>query len=184
MHPTMEPRERILLAWSRLEEANYYELLSVEPGVDRSGLQRAFHRFANAYHPDRHVDEDEDLREKARLVFQRGVEAYSVLRDPRMAAAYDKALASGARRLSPEQLEQLSRPEPAPARPKAAPPGFVGQMKTPDGREVADRVERLFSEGRYADAYQQLGLLEQVEPDNEAVRTRLAQLSRMVKARH
>ena len=50
-------------------------------------------------------------------------------------------------------------------------------------RAVAERVERLLSEGRYTDAYQQLGLLELVEPDNQAVRDRLAQVGRMIKAR-
>jgi DnaJ-class molecular chaperone len=180
----MEPRDRILLAWSKLDEASYYDLLSVEPGVERAALQRAFHKFALAYHPDRHVDEDQDVRNKARRVFQRGVEAYAVLRDPKASAAYKVCLVHGHKRFSSSELEQLARPTPKTARKQAAAPqGFVGQVKSEDGRQVAARVEKLLAEGRYTDAYQQLGLLELVEPDNEAVRERLAQVGRMLKAR-
>lgn len=179
----MDPRERILLAWSKLEEASYYDLLRVGPGAERTELQQAFHRFALAYHPDRHVEEDDELREKARAIFQRGAEAYSVLRDQRAATLYQQGLLQGRRRLSPEDMQQLSRPptEPPPPRPRHSAFPLVAAMRTDDGAEVADRVERLMAEGRTQEAYQQLGMLELIEPDNPEVTRRMEALARALK---
>jgi len=184
MSGSMDPRERILLAWSRLDEASYYDLLRVGPSTERAELQQAFHRFALAYHPDRHVDEDDALREKARAIFQRGAEAYTVLRDPRSATLYRQALAQGRRRLSPEDMQQLSRPEsvaPPPPRPRHSAFPLVAAMQTDDGSEVAERIERLMAEGRTQEAYQQLGLLELIEPDNPEVSRRMEALARALK---
>ena len=178
----MDPRDRIVLICERLDQTSYYRLLGVGPAADGASLQQAFHSFALAWHPDRHVDQDASVREQVRVVFQRGVEAYTVLRNPRAARLYQQAFGQGRMRLSPEELERLSRPEPKPE-PKRQPQGFAGQMKTAEGKEIAARVERLMAQGRYPEAYQQLDLLEMTEGDNEAVRQRLAQVSRMVKAR-
>lgn len=116
MSARMDPRERILLAWSRLDEASYYDLLSIDRGADRAALQRAFHRFALAYHPDRHVELDDAMRDKARAVFQRGVEAYTVLRNERYASHYAERFAKGALRLTPEDMARLPVAHQAPAR--------------------------------------------------------------------
>lgn len=185
MSPSMDPRERILLAWTKLEEASYYDLLRVGPGAPRSELQQAFHRFALAYHPDRHVDEDDELREKARAIFQRGSEAYTVLRDPRASALYQQSLKQGRLRLSIDEMQQLSRPTPSapPARPRNSAFPFVAAMRTGEGAEVAERFEHLLAEGRTQAAYQQLGLLELIEPDNPEVTRRMEALARALKRR-
>jgi hypothetical protein len=135
----MDARTRILMAFSRLDQATYYQLLSVEPTVDKATLQRAFHRFALAYHPDRHVDEEDSIRDACRKVFQRGVEAYSALRDPAVRRLYDQCVAEGRTRLSPTELEIMGRrgPPPPPHKPPADKVSFVDSMKTEDGREVA-----------------------------------------------
>lgn len=179
----MEPRERILLAWSQLDRASYHDLLRVGPDAERVELQQAFHRFALAYHPDQHVDEDDEIREKTREVFQRGSEAYTVLRDPRAASAYRQCLEQGRLRLSPEEMQKLSRPEPVapPPRPSQSPFPFVAAMRTADGAEVAERFEHLMAEGRTQQAYQQLGLLELIEPDNPEVARRMEALARALK---
>jgi DnaJ-class molecular chaperone len=179
----MDARTRILMAFSRLDQATYYQLLSVEPTVDRPTLQRAFHRFALAYHPDRHVEEEDSIRDACRKVFQRGVEAYSALRDPKVRPLYDRCVAEGRNRLSPAELELIGRrgPAPAPRKPRPVEVSFVDSMKTEDGREVAQRVERMMAEKRLTDAYQQIGLLETIEPGNPAVKERAQQLSAALK---
>lgn len=91
----MDPRARIMMAAAQLDRASYYELLSVPRGATRQQLQQAFHRFALAYHPDRHIDEAPEVREAAKKIFERGVEAYSVLRDPKAAKVYDDLLNQG-----------------------------------------------------------------------------------------
>lgn len=188
----MDPRARIMMAAAQLDRASYYELLSVPRGATRQQLQQAFHRFALAYHPDRHIDEAPEVREAAKKIFERGVEAYSVLRDPKAAKVYDDLLNQGGRRLGAEHFESLSRrsrPQdeaqpagtPAPSQRKAPPKPLAAHMRTPEGREVAQRIARLVAQRRYRDAYLQMGMLESVEGDNPAVRVLGAKLSKLLK---
>lgn len=191
--PSMDPRVLVLVAASQLDRASYYEILRVPRGVERGVLQKAWHQFALAYHPDRHVDDEPEIREAATKVYERGVEAYSVLRDPQATAAYDRALAQGAARLAPSEFERLSREarKPAAVRPKTSasrrpPPAelsFASRMATPEGREIASRIEQLVQAQRYQDAYTQVGLLETLEPDNPAVRERAERIARFLRRR-
>lgn len=185
----MDPRVRVLVAAAQLDRASYYDLLMVQPGSDRATLQKGFHRFALAFHPDQHRGEDDEVQLAAKQVFERGVEAYTVLRDPDFAKYYDERLASGVRRLTAEDFDRLARRNHAvPAsqpRPKRQPPtpenAFVDAMRTADGRAVAERVERLIREQRYREAYLQMGLLETVEPENPAVRERADRIAAYLK---
>lgn len=185
----MDPRVRVLVAAAQLDRASYYDLLMVEPGVDRAALQKGFHRFALAFHPDQHRGEEEEVREAAKRVFERGVEAYTVLRDPEIARFYDERLAQGAKRLEAEDFDRFARrarpPQPAerpkPKRPPSPEDAFVEAMKTAEGKTVARRIERLIKEQRYREAYLQIGLLETVEPSNEAVRKRADRIAAYLK---
>jgi DnaJ-class molecular chaperone len=188
----MDPRVQVLMALERMDSASYYELLAVGFGVAREQLQQAFHRFALVYHPDRHVGHDEELREAAKRVFARGVEAYTVLRDQELARYYDQRLTAGQLRLTAQDYDQLAHrkpsdapaPAPAPARSVAhehSVTGFIEQMRTEAGRDIARRVDGLVAQRRYRQAYQQLGLLETVEPDNEAVRKRAEKVAAYLK---
>jgi len=176
----MDPRLRVMVAEGALERSSYYDLLRVAPGGDPSSLQRAFHEFALAFHPDRHAHEDTTIQTAAKKVFERGVEAYTVLRNPTAAQLYDKRLQEGMLRLPIEDMSRIQRPapvEPPPLRKPSHPPptienAFVSAMTTPDGRTIAKRVEKLIHDQRYREAYLQLGLLETVEPNNPAVRKR------------
>jgi DnaJ-class molecular chaperone len=184
----MDPRVQVLMALERMDSASYYELLAVGFGVARQELQQAFHRFALVYHPDRHLGHDEELREAAKRVFARGVEAYTVLRDQELARYYDQRLTAGQLRLTAEDYDQLAHRKPsdapAPARPVAhehSVTGFIEQMHTEAGRVIARRVEGLVAQQRYRQAYQQLGLLETVEPGNEVVRKRAEKMAAYLK---
>ena len=179
----------MLVAVAQLDRASYYDLLMVEPGVDRAALQKGFHRFALAFHPDRHRGEDDEVREAAKRVFERGVEAYTVLRDPEIAHFYDERLASGIKRLVADDFDRFARraraPQPA-ARPKTKRPptpedAFIEAMKTGEGKTVARRIEQLIKEQRYREAYLQIGLLETVEPNNDVVRKRADRIAAYLK---
>lgn len=181
----------MLVAVAQLDRASYYDLLRVSPGAGRAELQQAFHAFALAFHPDRHRGEEDDVQQAAKQVFERGVEAYTVLRDPQCAAFYDTRHANGALRLTPEDFEQFARRDRLrasvhpPARTTKSPPSpessFVEGMKTADGRIVAERVEKLIREQRYREAYLQIGLLETVEPNNPAIRRRADRIAEYLK---
>lgn len=174
------------MAAARLDEASYYDLMSVNSQADFDELQRAFHHFALAYHPDRHVGDVDVLQDAARRVFQRGVEAYTVLRNSDARALYDQCLAQGRLRLSPTEMERVSRPPPAPqpeAPQRRSAKPLVDAMTTDDGREVAERVERLLAKGRYTDAYQQLGILELIEPENPTLVKHMREVRALLKNR-
>lgn len=103
--------EAAILRWSEaLDSVSYYDLLGTHAGADVDTLQAAYHRFATAFHPDAHGKVAAELRRKLSAIFQRGAEAYRVLRDPRLRLRYDRELSGGQVRLS---LEQSLAPPPA-----------------------------------------------------------------------
>jgi len=169
-----------MMATVRLDDVSYYELLQVSLGVDRATLQQHFHAFAFAFHPDRYAGEDPSLQESAKRVFARGVEAYTVLRNPAAMVLYEQRRRNGHLRLSAEDFQSLSFvrstgrssiPAPTPKRVSVEGP-LAASMTTAAGRIAAERVDGLIQARRYRDAYLEAGLLEALEPNNQAVRER------------
>ncbi len=82
-----------------LDQSNYYELLSASPKATQEEIQRCFHEFSLAFHPDRHREAPLPLLKATTQIFKRGVEAYGVLRKQDSRAQYDIALTRGQLRL-------------------------------------------------------------------------------------
>lgn len=61
---------------------NYYEILGVSPDADLQTLKAAYRKLAMQLHPDTHPGNEEE--------FKRIGEAYAVLSDPGLRAAYDR----------------------------------------------------------------------------------------------
>jgi curved DNA-binding protein CbpA len=68
---------------------NFYDLLGVCPYDDAENLRRAYRKAAKECHPDHHGGDRE-----AALRFRRITEAYDILRDVELRAAYDQWLES------------------------------------------------------------------------------------------
>jgi curved DNA-binding protein CbpA len=84
-----------------LERLSYYEFLGLRPGCDYVAIREAFHARAQRYHPDRFVFKvGDELGRAAYQVYKRMTEAYNVLFDPDLRAAYDDARMRGQPRLS------------------------------------------------------------------------------------
>jgi len=84
-----------------LDRLSYYEFLGLRPGCDYVAVREAFHARAQVYHPDRFVFvAGEALGRDAYDVYKRMTEAYNVLCDPELRAAYDDARVRGHARLS------------------------------------------------------------------------------------
>ncbi|MBC8066940.1 MAG: J domain-containing protein, partial [Deltaproteobacteria bacterium] len=83
-----------------LATATYYDVLGLRPGCDYVAVREAFHAKAQRYHPDRWVFvSTEALKQQAYVVYKRMTEAYNVLLDPQLRAAYDAARVRGESRL-------------------------------------------------------------------------------------
>jgi curved DNA-binding protein CbpA len=189
--------EDILLLCERLPGLSYYQILSLPHRyATPPEVKRAFHEFAQRVHPDEFVGAPLEVREAAREAFKRAVESYEVLRDASLQRRYvETYLKNGKLRLPPAEFSRRSIPPPpapvAAPRRASSPPASMGQqprprlqsqplrprtwiddVQTADGREVAERVERMVTEGRWKDAFQHVSLLESLEPDNLAVKTK------------
>ena len=112
----MDDSVKRIFAWDEaLDESSYYEILGVLEIADTDGLRTAFHVFSQAFHPDAHIGASDDVQSAVRRVFQRGAEAYHVLRDPELRIRYDMALAKGQLRLAdptsrPPQTSSAGKP--------------------------------------------------------------------------
>jgi curved DNA-binding protein CbpA len=99
-----------------LEQHSYYQLLNVPAESDLSAIRAAFYRLAAQLHPDRfHALGEAAIRERLETIYARICEAYRVLASPERRAAYNKALATGKKR-----LDLVSRESTGPKNPEDA----------------------------------------------------------------
>ena len=68
-----------------MAKRDYYETLGVSRGASEEELKKAYRKLAMKYHPDRNPGDAE-----AEKTFKEINEAYGVLKDPQMRAAYDR----------------------------------------------------------------------------------------------
>ena len=68
---------------------DYYKILGVEKGADVSDIKKAFRNLSLKYHPDKHVDDSDEEKKAAEDKFKEVNEAWSVLQDKKLRAAYD-----------------------------------------------------------------------------------------------
>ena len=177
----------ILAAVSKVTKVTYFQVLGLPAKyATRAEVKNAFHSFAEKFHPDQYYDAPHDVQLAAKTIFKRGVEAYEVLRDSELQTRYVKHfLKKGMARLTPEAFNKaVPVGEPASStRIKVVKEArWSDRMKTSDGKEVAERIEKLIAEGRFQVAFQQLGILESIEPGNQAVEDKLNLVRRRLAA--
>jgi curved DNA-binding protein CbpA len=100
------------IAWAEsLETMSYYDVLRVAPNAPPAVIQKAFHDLSLRCHPDRFVEEDEEVALAASRVFKKLVEAYNVLRRPHLRKRYDAELAKGGLTIDVHAVEEKPRYE-------------------------------------------------------------------------
>ena len=126
---------------AQLDTSSYYEILGVDARAGDREIQAAYQRFARAFHPDVHVGSD---------VFQRGAEAYRVLKNPELRVRYDMALGQrGHRRLLPSDV-------PPPFDASAAGRPLHELCRSAGAKLAANKAARLIDEGDLAGAKREL----------------------------
>jgi curved DNA-binding protein CbpA len=161
-------RVTTFIAWAEsLPTLSYYAILRLEPEATPAQVKRAFHSFALRCHPDRYVDDGDEVAKAAAEVFKRGVEAYNVLSKADLRKRYDKALAAGKIRLDLDAVESA---------PPAAPPQrrLWEICTTPRAKQFAAKAERLIEIGKLEEARVQVVNATQEEPFNEELKERLS----------
>ena len=87
----------------KVKETEYYDALGVPPDADEKKIKRAYYVNARKWHPDRNESDE------AKAKFQVIGEAYQVLSDEKLRAAYDKggkeALSGDKTEISPESVD-------------------------------------------------------------------------------
>jgi curved DNA-binding protein CbpA len=166
-----------------LDELTYYEIFGVDRTATSDEVRDAFHRFSDAFHPDRHVARGDEERERLSTIFKRGTEAYMVLSDEVLRGRYDAQLAAPASATAgsarPQRLSGgLSRP---PAAHSLGPPKLEDAVKSPTARPFARRAEELMLAGDFRQAKLQLVMANHMDPGNEALEAALHEVEARLK---
>jgi len=156
-------------AFSRIiDELNYYELLEVKPGAERTIIRDAFHQAARRFHPDGHRNSEEDLHKLIDRISKRITEAYTILRNPRRRKAYDELLAKETHevRIPLAELEAAAE--------KSADDAHQGT--TPNGRRYFSMSNNSEQQGDIKGAVRNLQMALTYERDNELFKEKLEDL--------
>ena len=151
-----------------LDELDYYGLLHVASGASAAELKRAYFASSRRFHPDANRHRPTELQDAIGRIAKRVTEAYSVLRDPRRRAAYDRRLAAGGG----------TRLQLAEAEADAERSELQQRGQTPQGRQYFARAEADLQRGDTAAALRNLQTALTFEPRNELFRTKVQELRR------
>jgi DnaJ-class molecular chaperone len=161
-----------------LDDLTYYELFGLSPGAEPDAVRAAFHAFSDAFHPDRHITRPEEEREGLSTIFKRGTEAYMVLSQDELRAAYDAQIAATGPDRSKRMNVGLSRP---PREKSLGPPKLEDAVQSTAARPFAKRAEELMAAGDYRQAKLQLVMANHMDPGNEALETALKDIEAKLK---
>ncbi|MBS2011555.1 MAG: J domain-containing protein [Deltaproteobacteria bacterium] len=154
------------VVWAEsLESMNYYDVLRIAHDAKPEEVQKAFHDLSLRCHPDRFVDEPEEVGKAAEAVFKRLVEAYNVLRRPQLRTRYDAELAkSGAVKLDEHAVQK---------KPTFEQRTLFMIARTPRAKQFAAKADAFLSNGQLEEARVQLVSAYQQDQGNEELKERL-----------
>lgn len=76
-----------------IDQLTYYQILKVSPAATESEIRDAFHREALQFHPDQYFSSDDpELKELAKKIYGRVVEAYRTLSSRQKRTEYDQEI--------------------------------------------------------------------------------------------
>ncbi len=100
------PRKRMILdRFYRLDSANHYEVLGVEPTAEKKEIKDAYFKAVSVLHPDRYFGKNlGGFKTKLDRLFQHLTEAHDVLTRKKSREEYDEYLSTQAKNRDMEQL--------------------------------------------------------------------------------
>ena len=148
-----------------LDKLSYYDVLGVNPRATHDELRRAFHAFAESFHPDAHRARPPGERRAVDAIFKRGAEAFRVLSEPQLRVQYDQALTLVADRGS-ARAAVATRTVVGPNSLAPAPIRIIDSVKSPGARPFVLRAEELSRKGDFKQAKLQLTMALHMERGN------------------
>lgn len=163
--PQLAPTE--IKALGRIiDELTYYQLLHLEPGASAADVKRAYYATSRAFHPDANRHLGGEMRTCVERIAKRVAEAYSVLRDPRRRAAYDRRIEGG----TGVRLQLVE------AKAEAGRQSLEERLgRTPQGRQYYSLAVADLKRGNYAGAVRNLQTALTFEPGNDGFKRQLEQ---------
>lgn len=173
-----------LFAWlERLDQLDYYELLSVDRAAVTDDIRYAFQSFAATFHPDAHPGRPDDEREALSELFKRGTEAYMVLGDPALRARYDDELAASAMTPALPRIQSVPPPSASGRAASALPPKLEDKARNPSARPFLRRAEELVEKGDLRQAKLQMVMATHHDPENDALVAYLRHIEEQLRLR-
>lgn len=164
-------RSRVADLYDNLTSRDYYELLGISRQVNGAAIKDAYFQRSIDFHPDRYMQlDDQELQRRIYEVFKRVTEAFKVLSDPDARAAYERQLAADSQ--PSLRYEDLGRAKHSVAEDEQI------LASSPAGRKYAHFAELAERNGNLKSARMYFTLASQCEPNNEALRERLDELTR------
>lgn len=84
-HLLREAKQKLLLE----TRVDYYGVLGIEKTVGESEIRKAYFKKSKEYHPDKHANDSDDVKEEFSKKFKHAKEAYEVLSDNDKRKMYD-----------------------------------------------------------------------------------------------
>lgn len=156
----------------RLERADYYGILGVDPKAQLVDVKRAFYRIAAHFHPDRYEGAEERECAHRTRVYKLAVEAYTVLSRPDSRASYDELRAAGHKRMDAVAAFEQSRT------PKARSLEDIAVSK--EAKAHAKRADYFWAKNELEDARASLVNACRFDPQNRDLKQKLEELYRLL----
>ena len=156
-----------------LEAASYFGVLGLADGAPHHQIVVAFDGLSLRYHPDRY-DSYRDrawgqaIWERSNGLYKVVTEAYGVLTDRRLRQKYEKVLASGGLRLDPADTGSLALQQ--------GPRALADLAQSGGARKFLKLAQTDLAAGNRASALQNLRFAWSMEPDNEEIAAKIAEI--------
>lgn len=161
--------------FDNLEKLDYYTLLDIKRDAKRDEIQKAYHLKTKQFHPDRFfTQKDATLRDKARALYKRCVEAYMVLKTPGKRKEYDEMLFKASQGQQTVRLKDASEVVQKKERSDI-------QVKHPQAKKFYTLGMTALQTGNAGAAIMNFQLALNFEPNNELIQKRIQEAQQKAK---